>query len=126
MERAVAIKRLGKLLGKGLGYRVDPKAPTQEDRDSARAEMKRAVTEREELKAKWEARRRAILDADQEYQLLTVAYQASRERADKLFSIQHHYKFTVGTSNGMFFHVRAQGDSWEQVIDKLSTEKQTA
>jgi predicted nucleic acid binding AN1-type Zn finger protein len=26
MERAVAIKKLGKILGKSLGYRVDPKA----------------------------------------------------------------------------------------------------
>ncbi|MDE2105638.1 MAG: hypothetical protein KGL39_50895, partial [Patescibacteria group bacterium] len=32
MERSVAIKALGKLLGKGFGYRVNDRAPTREDR----------------------------------------------------------------------------------------------
>ena len=37
-----------------------------------------------------------------------------------MFSVVHHYRFTVGTSNGMFFHIRAQGDSWEEVIEKVT------
>ena len=125
MERAVAIKKLGALLGKSLGYRVDPKAPKQEDRDAARAALPAAAAERDALKEKRDARYKAILEADAEYQSLVAAHKAARDRTEKLLSIMRHYKITVGTSNGMFFSVRAEGDSWEAVIDKLKA-KQTA
>ena len=38
MERSVAIKKLGKLLGKKLGYRINTKAPTQEEKAAAAAD----------------------------------------------------------------------------------------
>jgi hypothetical protein len=126
MERTVAIKKLGNILGKGFGYRVDPKAPDQEERDAARIELKAANAEREDIKSKLEARRKAILEADAEFQSLQAAYTAARQHADKLMSRSYHYKITVGnTVGGMFFSVKAQGDSWEDVIGKL-TEKQAA
>lgn len=43
----------------------------------------------------------------------------TQDHVEKLGYQSRHYKFTVGTSNGMFFLVKAEGDSWEQVIDKL-------
>ena len=52
MERSVAIKKLGKLIGKGLGYRVNAKAPTKEERETAKAEYAVALKERNELKEK--------------------------------------------------------------------------
>lgn len=126
MERSVAIKKLGKILGKSFGYRVDPKAPSQEEREAARIELKGANVEKEEIKSKLEARRKAILDADAELQSLQAAYTQARQRADKLMSRSYQYKFTVGnTVGGLFFSVKAQGDSWEEVIEKL-TEKQMA
>ena len=125
MERAVAIKKLGKILGKSLGYRVDLKAPDQDDRDEARAKMREVAPERDALKAAVEARREAILQADAEYQRLKAELKnASKTYAD-LAEITSHYRFTVGTSSSMFFTVRAQGDSWEEVIAKL-TAKQAA
>lgn len=124
MERAVAIKRLGKLLGKKLGYRVDDKAPKQDDRDAARAALMPAIEERNALQAKRDERRRAILEADAEYKSLCAESRAASERVDKLSSITRHYKFTVGTSEGLFFLIKAEGDSWEQIIDKLEAEQQ--
>ena len=127
MERAAAIKTLGKLLGKKLGYRVDAKAPTQEERAEARAALTQAIEERNKLVERRDARSRAILAADAEYQSLLTDARAARERTNKLSSVAHHYKITVGTSEGMFFLVKAQGDSWEEVIDKLTAkEKQAA
>jgi nucleotidyltransferase/DNA polymerase involved in DNA repair len=126
MERAVAIKKLGKLLGKKLGYRVNDKAPTQDEREVAKAAIPAAVEERDATKAKRDERYKSILEADAEYQGLLVAHRTARERVDKLFSITRHYKFTVGTCNGMFFHVQAEGDSWEEIIGKLTTEKHAA
>lgn len=61
MERSIAIKKLRKLLGKSLAYRIDPNAPTREER--------------------------------------------------------------VGSSDGFFFTVLAQGDSWEHVVEKLTKKK---
>ena len=125
MERAVAIKRLGKILGKSLGYRVDMKAPNQDERDDARAKLPDATAKRKDLNDRMIARSREILEADMEYQQLKVAYLDAKKCCDELFSITRHYRFTVGTSNSLFFTVRAQGDSWEQVIEKL-TERQAA
>lgn len=125
MERSIAIKKLGKLLGKSLGYRVDPKAPLQEERDAARAELRSANEAKKSLDEQRIARSREILQGDAEYQRLKAAYNDATKRCDALFSIANRYKITVGTSNSLFFTVHAQGDSWEQVIGKL-TEKQAA
>lgn len=125
MERSEAIKRLGKILGKSLGYRVDMKAPDQDERNEARVKLPDATAKRKALSEQVETRRAAILQADAEYQQLKAAHADAKKYCDELFAITCHYKFTVGTSNSLFFTVRAQGDSWEQVIDKL-TEKQAA
>jgi hypothetical protein len=126
MERVVAVKKLAKILGKTLGYRVDPKAPDAEQRAEAKAELAEARLVRAEALRKRDARYRAILDADQEYQELAAAHKAAQKIEDQLACKCHHYRFTVGTSNGMFFHVKAQGDSWEDVIDQLTTKATTA
>src|SRR3972149_1660086 len=111
MERAVAIKKLGKLLGKKLGYRINDKAPSQEEKEIAKAASAKAVEERNKLKEQRDARYRAILAADAEYQSLHAAHRAATERVDKLLSITRHRKPTVGTSEVMFFLVKAEGDS---------------
>ena len=66
MERSVALKKLGKFLGKSLGYRVNDKAPTREERKSP-AELPAAIAERNALKEKRDERYRAILAGDAEY-----------------------------------------------------------
>ena len=125
MERAVAIKKLGKILGKSLGYRVDPTAPNQDERDEARAKLPDASARRKALSDQMDARRLEILRADTEYQRLKTAHAEAEKHFSELRSISSHYKITVGTSSSMFFTVRAQGDTWEQVIEKL-TAKQVA
>lgn len=120
MERAVAVKKLGKLLGKSLGYRVDPSAPTQEERDEAKQELAALTAARKAAEDAKRARFEAILAADDEYQRLFAAAKAARDAEQKVASKLHHFRFTVGTTNSMFFHVKAQGDSWEEVINKLS------
>lgn len=123
MERATALHKLKTLLGKNLGYRVDPKAPNAEERATARAELAAAVKDRNWLENEMNERRRAILAADQAYQDLRAAYMDAKKRTDKLASMSHWFKFTVGVSNSIFFHVKAQGDSWEEVIANLERER---
>jgi len=120
MERAVAVKKLGKLLGKGMGYRVDLKAPTADEREEVTKQLPAVRAAREQAERALDERKRTLLTADPEYQTLLAAYRQARKHADEMFSVVHHYRFTVGTSNGMFFHIRAQGDSWEEVIEKVT------
>lgn len=126
MERAVAIKKLGKILGKKLAYRIDDRAPTPEKRAEAKAELPSATQESIKLKEKRDARYKAILAADVEYQNLFAAHRAASERVSELHSITRHYKITVGTNEGLFFLHKAEGDSWEEIINKLESKKQTA
>lgn len=122
MERAIAIKKLGKMLGKSLGYRVDPRAPTIEERAQATEAAKALSAAFKEAEAAETARLNAILEADVEYQELKAKRMSLREAKDRAWSKSRHFKITVGTTSSMFFHVRAEGDSWEEVIDKLDAE----
>ncbi len=65
------------------------------------------------------------MQADAEYQRLKAAHADAEKYCGNLLSITYHYRFTVGQSKFGFFHIKAQGDSWEEVISKL-TEKQAA
>lgn len=122
MERSVAIKKLGKMLGKSLGYRVDPKALTAEERKQAREEANALAAEWRAADSAEAARRRVLLGTDAEYQRLKGEVKRLKKAKDEAWGRTHHFKVTVGVSNGMFFHVKAQGDSWEEVIEML-TEK---
>lgn len=122
MERVVAIKKLGKMLGKSLGYRVDPRAPTPEERAQATEEAKALSAAFKEAEAAETARLNAILEADVEYQELKAKRISLRKAKDNAWSKSRHFKITVGTTNSMFFHVKAEGDSWEEVIEKVDAE----
>ncbi len=121
MERSVAVRKLGKILGKNVSWRVNPKAPDKEGREAARAKMAELLPRREALNQALAERRRIVLEADQEYQRVGREYREIRKRCDELHSVCLSYRFTVGTCSNMFFLIKAQGDSWEQIIDKLTT-----
>ena len=126
MERSVAIRKLGKLLGKKLGWRVNTKAPTKEERAVAKAELPAAIQERNKLKERRDERYKAILTADTEYQSLFAAHRAASERTDKLEAMTRWHKITVGISEDLFFVVKAEGDTWEEVIGKLAVKEKMA
>jgi hypothetical protein len=119
MERHIAIKKLTKLLGKGLGYRVDPKAPDADDRAEARANLRIQSANREALREAVRKRCNELLSADDEYQRLKAGLNAANEACEKLSAINNGYRFTAGVSRGPFFVIKAQGDSWEEVIAKV-------
>jgi hypothetical protein len=119
MERAVALKKLQKVLGNKLGYRINANAPTPEEREIAKVQLQEAVCKSIELKEKRDARYKQILAGDAEYQNLHAAHKTASEHVDKLRSLSRHYKITVGTDEGLFFRQRAEGDSWEEIIKKV-------
>lgn len=123
MERAVALKKLRKLLGKQFGYQINPKGATAEERAEAKAASQAEVAEKNRIAELMKARRETILNADAEYQKYVAAYNVARKRCDELTGTMYSHKITVGTANNMFFHVAASGDSWEEVIDIVTKEK---
>lgn len=119
MERSLAIKKLGKILGKNMGYRVDHDGLLREDREKAAGEAK-TLQAQYQLAAKAAVdRMNAVLDSDAEYQRLKAETKRLRREKDEAFSRSQHFRFTVGVSNSMFFHIKAQGDSWEEVLENL-------
>lgn len=126
MQRSVAVAKLGQMLGKSLGYRIDDKAPTKDERAAAREALKLAVAERDRLQAQKRERCDTILAADHEYQELKQAYAAANKKVEMLGSITRRVRLTVGVSTGIFFHVKAEGDSWEEIIEKLQAQKKKA
>ena len=120
MERSVAIRKLGKLLGKHFGYRVERDAPDAEERAAARQQLPALQAAEKQAAAAMEARREAVLAADREYQAMVAEHKAARDRRHKVSVVTGRYRITVGTTSDLFFHVRAQGDSWEDVITQLA------
>jgi len=125
MNRASAIRQIGKLLGSSFRYRINDKAPTPEERVAAKTEMTAVAKIVADLKAKKEARYEEILKEDAEYQQLYSAWKAERDRHCRLQSMQYSYRITVGKVSSLFFHVMAEGDTWDEVVEKL-TKKQAA
>ena len=123
MERATALKTLRKILGDRLGYRVDPQAPDASMRAVAREQAKALSAQHRIAIEASEARRNAILSADPEYQQLRAEAQRLGNAKHEAWGISHRFRFTVGTSSDLFFHVKAQGDSWEDVIAQLKNGK---
>lgn len=120
MEKSVAVRKLHKILGKGFGYRVDPKALKREGREKAQEELKAALAERNKARDDLEARRLEILASDQEYQKRLAAKKAAQARVDALSARAHRQPITVGVSNSMFFLVKAEGDNWQEVLEKVA------
>lgn len=120
MERSVALKRLSKVLGKKARYRVDQSAPSADEREASRVELSGAVAERNAANERLTARYNEILNADAEYQALKSTAIAARKRVEQISSRAYRKKITVGIDNGLFFHVKAEGDSWEEIFEKLA------
>jgi len=122
MNKNQAIVKLRAILGRDLAYRINPKVPVGEQRE-ANLQCRIALTEDLRVaKEAAEARRREIL-ADPEYQRLQGRVEELRRERDSLYSADHH-RIEVGTSSDVgglgFFHIRASGDNWAEVVAKLT------
>jgi hypothetical protein len=120
MKRIVAVNKLSKILGKRMGYQIDPKALMAYERASVKAAFQAEAEALNELKKKKRERFEALLKADAAYQSLANEWRAAEDRVNKLRSKLNGYKITVGLSDRNFFYIKAEGDTWEEVLAKLS------
>src|SRR5262249_20699452 len=121
--RAVALKKLGKLLGKSMGYRVDLKAPDKDDRAEALAKLKEARVKRDALSKQREARMAELLRGDAEFQRLKSECAEAQKECDGVSDICKRMRFAAGILGQLFFSVKAKGDTWEDVIDTLPKDR---
>jgi methyl coenzyme M reductase subunit C-like uncharacterized protein (methanogenesis marker protein 7) len=124
MERNAALKIIQKLMGnpKGFGYRVDSKALDAEHRAAAKVELEILTAIQKDATDRMEERKRHLLQ-DPTYVELVEKAKAVRKHVDEVRGEVYARKITVGISNSLWFSVKADGDSWEEIIKKLSADK---
>ena len=129
MNRTQAIAKLRPILGKSIAWRENDRALTAEARETALVAYQEAQVASASAKAARDERYKAILAGDAEYQRLKAAATEAYDACSKAGSVSRARRITVGTRSAVgglgFFHVRAEGDNWQEVVDIL-TKKQVA
>ncbi|MCR4374215.1 MAG: hypothetical protein NUW22_05140 [Acidobacteria bacterium] len=124
MTKPEALKRLARLFGTKLRYREDPKAHRgPEARDAATAALREARQTAADLSAARNARHKALLDGDAEYQRILRDFHAARDCRDTLEAEAGRYRLTVGVEEMGFFLVKAHGDNWADIVRKVEEKK---
>lgn len=123
MNQTQALAKLRKIIGPKLGYRIDPKAPTGEEREVMRAHFQEATAIVQAAEAARMARYNELLNGDAQYQLLKVAAKAAGEAKERTKSNLYRKRITIGVNNSLYFSVRADGDNWDEVVGKVIGDK---
>lgn len=119
MTREQAVKRLQKLYGRRMYYRVGNEITSPEKRAAAleRLRAARAAREANEEKIKtW-------LAAQPEYQAMRAERREINLTIDRAQGEVSHYKFWVGKSVGFANEITGQGDTWEEAIAEAESKK---
>lgn len=119
MTRQEAANRLGKLFGKKAGYRVTNNAPNAHQREKAGDAIRELNGRLKEHNERMD-QLRAVLLSDENYQDMVRVQGELKKALNQLSGMRLGYKFTAGYVSSMgFFHVEAQGDTWEEVFETL-------
>jgi hypothetical protein len=118
-----SLPKLNKLLGKGWRYRLDPKAPSAEERAEALAQLPGAEAEYNAAQKACRDRVEALLAGDADYQRLRAARDAAQARQRDLWARVKASRITVGTQDQLWFSVHAEGDTWAEIVTKLEARK---
>jgi hypothetical protein len=110
-------KRLVKLLGPTACWR-DGRPSSPERREVARQDAADATAKYHALLAERDVLRDRLL-SDPTYVRLVEETAAAKKDRDVANGEARRYRLMVGTNNGMFFSVEAEGDNWTDVIRKL-------
>jgi len=120
MNKTQALRKLKPLLGKYLAYREDPKALVGDERKAAIEERQQRKSTLTAASEALEERKRQLLLADPVYQELLTHWKNSRDAEQEATSRAFRRRITIGTASDLFFSVKAEGDNWAEVVEKLS------
>ena len=118
MSPAQAQAALKKLFGKNAAWRYNERALKGEEREALCGTLPALAQRATDARAALDARYKVLL-ADPEYQRLKAAHHAARAEHEKALGLyssppRHSRPYRLG---GMFFHVIAEGDNWQEAID---------
>lgn len=123
MNQTQAIAKLKAAIGPGFAYRLNPAAKKAPQREAA-SEKARALSPKIEAAKTALAKREAeLLAADAKYQEIKADLQAMRRDHSEARSTATACPITVGTSNSLFFSIKAQGDNWQELVDEVCSKK---
>ncbi len=125
MNQKQAIARLTKRLGRKLAWRVNKNALRADERDEEREASRALRAEAQELKAALEARCAELLK-DPQYVALRERYKEADDAANRALSRSMSKAITVGKIELGFFLVAAEGDTWEEVVQKVESSSDKA
>lgn len=121
MNMTQALRKITVLLGNRAGIKDYKRPSSQEQRDKDRAARLVAKAHKEQCEQAMVARRKAILDADTDYQRLVAEYNAASKAKDAIpFA---HYRYCAGTSSSLFFTVAAEADTLDELVAKVRERK---
>ena len=120
MKQTTALAKLRRLLGNKLAYRVDGKAATADARSAAQQAARQLAGQRQAAQELLDQRRAAVLAADEEYQRLKQLVRSLSTEHARLRSIVLSSPITVGVMDHGFLNVKAVGDTWAEVVDKVT------
>jgi hypothetical protein len=118
MNERQAIAKLKKKIGPKIGWRYNKGALDAEGREQERQRLIAMRAEEEALKEALDAMRAKLL-ADPEYVQLRERWHNAKEAADMARSRSYVHPITVGRMGDMFFTVVADGDTWDDVVQKV-------
>jgi hypothetical protein len=121
MNQQQALTKLKKVLGPKMGYQVNPKALKAEERAAASEQIRAVNQKKREVEAAMTARREELL-GDPAYQALKAELDALQKKGGALMGKAYTKPITVGVMGGVCFHVRADGDTWSEVVAKVAGE----
>jgi hypothetical protein len=120
MNKTQAIAAMLKLVGKRVNYRYDESAPKAEEREELHAKLPALQAARDATRTAMDQRIKDLLAGDAEYQRLRAEAAAARKAAADASSRARHYRVTIGDSSDGFCNlILAEGDNWQDAIDKL-------
>jgi len=126
MNQTQALAKLKKLLGPKVGYRINAKAPTADERQAAREGLESLQLEAAAADRAREARLAELLANDADYQRLKAETLAAKRALVDARATVNCYRITVGVSGSMFFSVMAEGDHWDEVVGIVAAKHKDA
>jgi hypothetical protein len=129
MLRAEAARRLRKLFGKHMYFRVYDGISSPENRALALETERGYRRQMEEISRQMDELRKRLL-ADPEYRSLMAAYNELKAAHDKRSGGSTFYRFEAGTLHGVggmnWFRVECHGDTWEELFEDYAAKNKKA
>lgn len=118
MNKKQALSKISKLLGKHAAIQ-DHKLPSSDESRAAAHIARQAANEQKRIAAAaLNDRREQLLTQDAEYQRLLTIFNEC-QRAVFAAGGFGYYRYSAGTLGSLFFSVKAQADTLEDLVDKV-------